>query len=240
MMNKWKKIIMAILCLFIGVGIAIQTKMTDGERLYVSAKTVSDYQSAIEAEKIAVTDVEKLTQEAEEKLKYYKTDHDKKMKKTLAQDLEKNQIMAGTVDVKGPGIVVVVDDGTGKLKKGQNPNDLLIHDKDIFRVLNDLKESGAEVLSVNGQRILGTTAISCAGYTVRINGKTYARPFIVKAIGDSSKMVDRLMGVGGYGAELQNWGLKFDITPVEKIEIKAYNQPQVLRYLEEAKARENR
>ena len=60
-----KKILgVAALCFLVGAGIMIQAKMTDGERLYVSQKTVDDYKAQIQAEKEALSEVEELISQA--------------------------------------------------------------------------------------------------------------------------------------------------------------------------------
>ena len=98
-----------------------------------------------------------------------------------------------------------------------------------------MNSSGAEAISVNGQRIAGNTSVSCAGYTVRINGRTYARPFVIQAIGDSSRMTDRLIGIGGYGKELQDWGVQFAIQSSSHITISGLEQEPEFLYMKAVK-----
>lgn len=46
----------------------------------------------------------------------------------------------------------------------------LVHDMDIMQVINDIKNSGAEAISINGQRVVDKTEIYCSGAFLRING----------------------------------------------------------------------
>ncbi|MCQ4637189.1 DUF881 domain-containing protein [Anaerovorax odorimutans] len=233
---KTKKIIgVVILCFLIGAGIVIQAKMTDGERLYVSQKTVEDYKAQIQAEKEALSDVKKLTAQARDNLALYSKENGKKMLRALKKDLLKNSMAAGTKTVRGEGVVITVDDGTDPIKDGGEVSSLLVHDNDILRIINELKAAGAEAVSVNGQRIIDTTSVSCAGYTVRINGTTYARPFVIRAIGDSTRMTDRLIGAYGYGKELQEWGVQFKIQSAAGIEIAGYDKTPKFLYMKEQK-----
>ena len=234
-MKKTKLAGLLTLCFFIGIGIVTQAGMTDGERLYVSQKTVEDYKAQIQAEKTALSDVRELNRQARKDLSLYSRENGAKMQKALKEDLEKNKIFSGTQPVKGQGVVVTVDDGKGKVKSGEQVNDLLVHDNDILRIINDLRAAGAEAISVNGQRIAGMSSISCAGYTVRINGATYARPFVIRAIGDSTKLSDRLIGVGGYGKELQEWGVRFKIQSRSNIQIAGYEEEPKFSFMKEEK-----
>ena len=47
--------------------------------------------------------------------------------------------------------------------------DYIIHDADITGILNELRGNGAEAISINGERILGTSKLVCAGPTIFLN-----------------------------------------------------------------------
>ena len=44
-----------------------------------------------------------------------------------------------------------------------NPNDYIVHESHIFKVINELKISGAEAIAINGQRLKANSYISCNG-----------------------------------------------------------------------------
>jgi uncharacterized protein YlxW (UPF0749 family) len=117
------------------------------------------------------------------------------------------------------------------LEAWENPNDILVHDADLLLIINELKTAGAEVISINGQRIVDESSISCSGYTVRINGQFHARPFIIRAIGDGSRMSAALIGPGGYGTLLKDWGLVFKVTLSDQINIPAYTENRFYKYM---------
>ncbi len=58
----------------------------------------------------------------------------------MQKELEEVKELSGYSTVTGPGITITMRDSERELKDGQNPNDLIIHDIDILRVLNDLKK----------------------------------------------------------------------------------------------------
>ena len=57
--------------------------------------------------------------------------------------------------------------------------------KNMLRIVNELRAAGAEAISINDQRLIGTSEIRCSGPTITVNGKIFAPPFIIKAIGDT-------------------------------------------------------
>ena len=130
----------------------------------------------------------------------------------------------------GPGVEIVLDDGVRELHPWEHPNDLLVHDLDLLYVINDLKEAGAEIISVNGQRIVDTSSITCSGYTVRINDRFYGKPFRINAIGDGSRMSAALIGPGGYGTLLKEYVI-FKIAISDDIKIPAYNGDRTYKYM---------
>ena len=69
------------------------------------------------------------------------------------------RMRAGPTPLVGPGVIVRLDDSSRKARTGENPNLYLIHDDDLLKVINELRAAGAEALSVNGQRLTGTSEL---------------------------------------------------------------------------------
>ena len=61
--------------------------------------------------------------------------------------------------------------------------DLLIHAENVLEVVNEMKNAGAEAISINGERIVNTSAISCDGNVIVVNGKKVNSPIQIFAIG---------------------------------------------------------
>ncbi len=229
------------LCVVIGFLIVAQSRITNGQQLYVSAKTITDFETTIESEIKDKDRIEQLIKETEKKLTEYKTlanKEDNDLKDKMLEELNGYKMISGKTDVHGEGVVVLVDDGTRDLYEGENPNTVLVHDIDILTIINDLNRSGAEVLSVNGQRITNTSFISCSGYTIRINDQFFARPFEIRAIGDSKRMAAALIGPEGYGTLLQDYGVIFKISIKEDLTIQKYSEEQNFKYMTKAKEEE--
>lgn len=222
------------ICLVVGFSIIVQAKVTNGQQLYVSAKAITDYQTTIDSEKEDKSRLEQLIIETGKKLQEYQTlanTEDSDLKNKLLDEVAYYKLISGNTAVHGEGVVVYVDDGTRDLYEGEDPNSVLVHDMDILTIINDLNRSGAEVLSVNGQRILNDTSISCSGYTIRINNQFFARPFEIRAIGDSKRMAAVLIGPEGSGTLLQDYGVIFKVTIKDDLTIPKYSEPQSYEYM---------
>lgn len=96
------------------------------------------------------------------------------------------QMLDGTQIVEGPGIVISIDD-----RKAMFP----LRTDELSKMINTLKLAQAEAISLNGQRIVGTTAIVLSGSsTVLVNTVPINRaegiPYELSAIGDQDTLLD--------------------------------------------------
>ncbi|MFB7573248.1 DUF881 domain-containing protein [Streptomyces sp. NPDC056165] len=108
-------------------------------------------------------------------------------------------MLAGASEVYGPGMRLVVDDakeaGTGG---GGNPRGASgfsdtgrVRDRDMQRVVNGLWQSGAEAVSINGQRLTALSAIRAAGDAILVDNKPLVPPYTVLAVGDGKRLSAR-------------------------------------------------
>lgn len=154
--------------------------------------------------------------------------------KLMKQDLDEANILAGLSKVKGKGITVYLDDTAvideiNEASGYYNPNVYVIHDTDIISVINELAAAGAEAFSVNGQRIIATTAIRCVGPVIQINGINLSAPYTISAIGEPITLKGALRLRGGIVSEMQSAKIDVTIEEHDEIIIPAYDR--VLKYL---------
>lgn len=220
-----KYVTIFVVCVLVGLGIVIQADISDGQMLYVSPKAISDYKTQIQSELATIENLEQVISEKKEMIGNYQSEIENNdrdvVSEKLIRELYDYKIMAGMNSVHGEGVSITIDDGTRPLYDGEDINNLLVHDADILMIINELKKCNAEAISVNGHRITPNTYISCSGYTVRMDGMVYARPFVIEAIGDSKRMLNQLLAPDGYGTSLKNWGVQFSIEMVPDLTIKA-------------------
>ncbi|MFA6654590.1 MAG: DUF881 domain-containing protein, partial [Bacillota bacterium] len=131
--------------------------------------------------------------------------------------------LAGLVEVKGPGVVVEMNDAQDSVGAGQDPNLFIIHDTDILAVVNELCAGGAEAISINGQRIVARTEIRCVGPVITVNGTRIAPPIKIQAIGDPNVLEPALKMRGGVVDNLKLWGIEVKIRVEEELILPAYS-----------------
>lgn len=144
---------------------------------------------------------------------------------TFSRELRQARELAGLTAIEGPGVEIVLGDGS-EVTPGADPNDFLIHDSDIAAVVNALLASGAEAVEVNGERVVATTPIRCAGTTVLVNAARLGSPYVIKAIGDSEALEGAVMGdpVASllFTTYETQFGLQVSLSPMSDIEVAGY------------------
>lgn len=144
---------------------------------------------------------------------------------SFTQKLDDVRQAAGLSEVRGPGVEVVLGDGT-QVAPGADPNDYLIHDTDIAAVVNALFVGGAEAVEVNGERLVATTPIRCAGTTILVNSTRLGSPYVVRAIGNPAALEAAVLEDDAasliFTAYASQFGLDVSITPVEALTVTAF------------------
>lgn len=171
-----------------------------------------DLQKQVDAYK---NDVDEYRKEAENSSGYYKL---------LNEQLKRAEIMAGLVDVKGPGVEVTLNDA--QKRTGDAVSDLnitLIHEDDLRRVVNELSAAGAEAISINESRIISNSAIRCVGPVILVNDEKMAPPYVIKAIGKPEQLAAALNLNGGVIEMLRALHFEVNIAQKEEVTISKYN-----------------
>ena len=102
------------------------------------------------------------------------------------QQLSDLAVLAGTVPVHGPGVVVTITD----------PSSSLAYDS-LIDVVEELRDAGAEAISINQRRVSARTAFAEAGGAITVDGSALDAPYVVTAIGQSSTLESGLEIPGG-------------------------------------------
>ena len=163
--------------------------------------------------------------ELEEKIRGY----EKKYSSNEAQyeqnihDAEQLRLLLGLSAGVGEGIKITLQDGDYNPKL-TNPNEYIVHESHIFKVLNELKIAGAEALSINGQRLKMNSYISCNGPVITIDGQQYPAPFVIEAIGNQDALVASLELTGGIFDQLLNEQVVVTIERSNLIEMATVNE----------------
>lgn len=106
----------------------------------------------------------------------------------LLNQLKQLRMFEGTQAVEGPGIQISIDDSNKKVV-------FPLSTDEIARMINTLRFAGAEAISINGQRIVATTAVVLSGSsTILVNqvpiNHAEGIPYELYAIGDQDTLLD--------------------------------------------------
>ncbi|MEU7403536.1 DUF881 domain-containing protein [Streptomyces sp. NPDC044948] len=141
-------------------------------------------------------------------------------------------ILSGAVAVHGPGVKLVVNDakdagtdGDGQPRGTSGFSDTgRVRDRDMQRVVNGLWESGAEAVSINGQRLTALSAIRAAGDAILVDNRPLVPPYTVLAVGDGKRLSAGFQDSadGLYLHALQeNYGIRTAISVADDLKLPA-------------------
>lgn len=212
------------------VGIMISSNMNLGDKTPTVLLNVKEYQDKYNLRNKLYNDISGLNKsynEGVEKLEKYKNadaDNDD-IVKDIKNQLDKNKLILGKLSVEGEGIRIVLNDASSTFNAhsiGKDYRSMLIHDNDIFMIMNDLKNAGAEAISINGQRIISGTGIFCGGPFMNVNGIKLPSPFYIDAIGNKEALQEYMLRDENFLKFLMIRGIKVKLSTAENIRIPAY------------------
>lgn len=151
----------------------------------------------------------------------------------LEAELEQLSKSLGTTDVVGEGIVIQLVD-----KKGESLGDDAYVDaiiaEDLLIIVNQLFAAGAEAISINGNRIITTTAIVDIGNNfININSKRIAdNIYVINAIGNPDYLRSAVLGKGGHVDELKELGHETSVKDSKDILIEKYDGELSSKYID--------
>lgn len=197
-------IIFAIMSMALTYGICIQMKTVNNNGTTVN---LTEQQSVLKSEILKTSEkydnlfeeLDRLEEELE-KVRANSTSSNSELA-ILEESIKEKNLALGLTEVTGTGIKIILNDGNATTITNSfiSVSDLLVHDGDLIYVVNELFNSGAEAISVNGQRIVSTTAIECDGNVIKVNGTKIGAPFEITAIG----YPEQLAGIGRPGGTIE-------------------------------------
>ena len=185
MKKKQIAITLGVMCLLLSIAICVQVRTMNSASSTVS-QTLADNNLRDQVLKMkerydnASNDLGNAQKELE-KVRQAATQDDASAE-AKEQELKENNMILGNTDVTGEGIEILLQDAANT-NSSLNASEQIIHYSDIQDVVNELRNAGAEAIEVNGQRIVNTSAITCEGNIIKINGERIGSPFTIKAIG---------------------------------------------------------
>ncbi len=165
--------------------------------------------------------------------------------KAINDSLQELKIFAGLTEVEGEGVVVKLKDLIENGAAGASPNlpvmDIIIHDTDVLKVVNELISAGADAISVNDIRVAGTTSFRCAGPIVYMNGERISSPFEIRAIGTTKRLMGAMSMPGGVLSDIKQTDPRMvQLEPSKLLKLPAYNGPTTRKIAKPSKTKESK
>lgn len=237
MKKRQVAITLGIMCLLLTVAISVQVRTMNSANSTVS-KTLADNDLRDQVLKMkerfdntsndfvnAQKELEKVRQSATQ---------DDETAEAKEQELKENNMILGNTDVTGEGVEIILADAVN-ISSSLSASEQIIHYGDIQDVVNELRNAGAEAIEVNGQRIVNTSAITCEGNIIKINGERIGSPFIIKAIGSKELLYGALERAGSILDWIREAGNIATVTKKDSIIINRFTGVISHEYLHENK-----
>jgi uncharacterized protein YlxW (UPF0749 family) len=143
----------------------------------------------------------------------------------LNQALTTSRLAAGLVEIEGPGLIVRIDDSGQSVPPGAAAADYLVTANDLRGLVAELWLAGAQAISVNGERIVETTAFTDIGSSILVNSAYLQPPYDVSVIGPP-ELYDRLTTSASFvdlvRARVQDYGLELGFLPSDRVAVAAF------------------
>lgn len=221
------KILAFIASLVVGFLIVINMKL--GTLPVSKQLSAKEYKDAIDERNKLFKELETLRNEkyaTKEKINSYTHDEgkDEKIVEDMLSQLNDYGMVTGLSAVKGPGVVIKIEDGDYNTREETEWEYLskILHNTDAAMILNEIRLAGAEAIALKNHRIISSTAIQCDGPFLKLEdySQEYA-PFYFYVIGDPEQLNLKLTQEGSFLNKLILRKLKVEIEVKDEIVIPA-------------------
>ena len=224
MIRKQYSIALTATCVILGVIIGVQFNTVQKQRLSTENLRLSEVTLALNQVQEERDALLAQNEALEKTIKEYQEGN-------FGAEMEQLLSFAGLTNVGGEGVIVTMNDSS--TKGSGDLNAYLVHAEDLLAVVNELNGAGAKAVSINGQRMVGQSAITCAGSIVMVNGVRVAAPFEILAVGESDVLHSALYFPGGVVDNLSPWGIEISVQKQLEVEVPAYTQTALFKDTEE-------
>ncbi|HET9853187.1 MAG TPA: DUF881 domain-containing protein [Candidatus Limnocylindrales bacterium] len=145
----------------------------------------------------------------------------------LYADLEAARLKAGLTAVSGPGVAFRFEDGAN------GSVDALVTARDVRILIEELWLAGAEAIAVNGERLVGSSAVIDIGGSLLVNSAYLAPPYEIKAVGPPD-LYGRLQGSVAFAqfvhGRIEPAGLRLSVAELQQADLPAFAGTVGLRF----------
>lgn len=220
-MKTFKIVSLTAVCLILGIIMSWQYRSVKMNQVLAQyeKKNVSDIIDELLIEKNNNENLKQRIQELQREVDSFKAGETgvKENVEALEQSVKAARIKAGLETVKGSGLIITIE--AGGLKT--------VEDRHIEELINELKASDVQAISVNDERIVAMSEIRKAGDYIMVNGNQLVPPYTIKAIGHADNMERSLKLLGGVLEKYQYFEFKTSLKKEENVVIPAVREEYI-------------
>ena len=218
-LELWPRVIITLVCFGMGMAVAAQWRSQASSAMPPLIASSVDQailmRNLVESNAQLRQEVRALERQMAE-LAQEESRHD--ALRSLTGELDRLRIANGLVEVTGPGIEIKIDSRLGIY--------------DLQDLINELRNAGAEAISLNGARIVANSIIAQQGQRTIIDGIVFSTPYTFLAIGDPATLTE---AVSRRGSTLDllasgNPDLKTTVERRQDQRLAAFRRPYVFTY----------
>jgi uncharacterized protein YlxW (UPF0749 family) len=152
---------------------------------------------------------------------------------SLNRQLQVARLAAGLTRVQGPGVIIEIADSKRIVPGGDNPANFIVLVDDLRDLVAALWASGAEAISINGERLVATSSIYGVGSSILVNTAFLSPPFRIEAIGPDG-LLERFQAnpafVGRVKQRIESFGLEFATANAASLDLQPFVGSTRLRW----------
>jgi len=192
--------LLTLLCVAVGIAAAMQYKTVTAKNNALPSDTerISELLSTINNLNSELSSLEAERDELQNRLDLVEQSSQDEQIAALQEELASVRTFAGLTTVKGRGIYIRID-------LGERTNVNSVQSR-LLMLINELRASGAQAISINGIRILSMTEIRVVNdQYIAVNAHQLVAPFDIYAIGDAANLYSGItMGGSGIVHQISN------------------------------------
>lgn len=230
MRAKRTSFLIALVCLILGIMLAVEYKASNFYNASLVPSSIDDLNKQLQQVTLERDNAEKKVSALNRRLED-KRSSDQNMA-NMQKHLQLMKMSGGLYPCRGPGLSLTLSNPG--FQSDRRNNGSYGEALELLGLINELKASGAEAVSINAQRLTAMSEIYWTGTMVVVNQKQIRPPYHILAIGDPDNLESGLKLKGGYLDNLQ-FSQQISLKKLDQIIMPAYNGPTRMNFTQLAK-----
>lgn len=148
------------------------------------------------------------------------TDKQTELNEVAKRNATTSGILSGRLACTGQGVRIVV-----------TQTDTHIEAARLFTLVEELRNAGAEAISIGKVRVVADTYIVDTDQGVESDGELLESPYVIKAIGDPAALSNAITISGGIGSQLRiRYNATVTVTTPDSVTISELAEPRTYQY----------